>query len=70
LYSIIALGVLILLQLRIDVTDDCDGCISVCPKNAIAETAMDKSKAYATIDKYCIYCCACIKACPPPRPEF
>ncbi len=36
----------------IDVTDDCDDCdtcISVCPKNAIAETAMDESKAYTTI---------------------
>ena len=46
----------------IDVGDACDGCgicLSVCPENAIDET-----DTYATIEKKCIYCCACIKACP------
>lgn len=46
----------------IDVTKDCDGCgicISACPKEAVNET-----DNYATIDEKCIFCCACIKACP------
>ena len=47
----------------IDVTDDCDDCgicITVCPENAI-----DEADTYSTIDEHCIYCCSCIKACPP-----
>jgi ferredoxin len=46
----------------IQVTEDCDGCgvcIPVCPANAIDET-----NRYATRLERCIYCCACIKACP------
>ncbi len=46
----------------IDVTDDCDNCgicVAACPENAIDET-----DNYATLEKNCIFCCACIKACP------
>ncbi|RLC19998.1 MAG: hypothetical protein DRH93_14540 [Deltaproteobacteria bacterium] len=46
----------------IDVTPDCDGCgicLTVCPENAI-----DEADTWSTIDESCIYCCACIKACP------
>lgn len=46
----------------IDVTEDCDDCgicMTVCPENAIDET-----DTYSTLDDRCIYCCACIKACP------
>jgi ferredoxin len=46
----------------IDVTDDCDDCgicAPACPKEAINE-----ADHYSTIDARCIFCCACIKACP------
>ena len=47
----------------IQVTDDCDGCgvcSPACPANAI-----DEANGYATRPEGCIYCCSCIKACPP-----
>jgi ferredoxin len=39
--------------------DRCGICVSVCPNEAI-----DESAGYATIDEKCIHCCACIKSCP------
>lgn len=42
-----------------DACDDCGICLTACPKNAI-----DPDDHWATRDEPCIYCCACIKACP------
>ncbi len=46
----------------IEINEDCDSCgtcVSICPKQAI-----DESAQYSTLDETCIFCCACIRACP------
>ncbi|MCG8687624.1 MAG: 4Fe-4S binding protein [Desulfobacterales bacterium] len=46
----------------VQVTADCDNCgtcVTVCPKDAV-----DEINGYTTVDIRCIFCCACIKACP------
>lgn len=46
----------------IEVTNECDNCgicVTICPKEAINE-----ADEYFTDKEKCIYCCACIKACP------
>jgi len=48
-----------------DLCTSCGTCASVCPTGAVSENGLTETDA-----KKCLFCCACIKACPARAREF